>query len=313
VDANDVKKVLVVGAGVMGHSIAQVFATAGIEVNLVDLSEDALRRAMGFIANNLKLLADFGRVDPASIPDITRRIHPSTKLPGAARDIDFGIEAVFESPEAKKAVFADMETCAPAGAVLASNTSGLDIFDIIEPRDPSRIVIAHWCCPAHIIPLVEVAPGPDTAPEVVAFTASLIERLGKRPVVMEQFVRSFILNRIQGYIFMGVMEMLDKGWATPEQIDYVVKMSLGVRLPVQGVVQTYDFTGLDIVADMLKSYGMSYPIIEQPAARGDLGVKTGKGLFDYRGRSEEEILRRRDELCIRMCDFIEDLNEFKPV
>ncbi len=312
-DSDDVKKALVVGAGVMGHAIAQVFATAGIEVNLVDLSEDALGRAMRLISNNLTLLADFGRVDPSSIPGITQRIHLSTDLSAAARDIDFGIEAVFESPEAKKRIFADLERYAPTGAVLASNTSGLDLFDIIEPRDPSRIVIAHWCCPAQIIPLVEVAPGPGTAPEVVAFTASLIQRLGKRPVVMGQFVRSFILNRIQGYIFMAVMEMLDKGWATPEQIDYAVKMSLGVRLPVQGVVQTYDFTGLDIVADMLKSYGMDYPIIKERAARGDLGVKTGKGLFNYRGRNEEEILRRRDELCIRMCDFIEDLNRFEPV
>lgn len=312
-DSNDVKKVLVVGAGVMGHSIAQVFASAGIEVNLVDLTEKNLDRAMRLIANNLKTLSDFGRIDPASIPAISRRIHPSKDLPGAAADIDFAIEAVFEVPEAKRNIFIELERHAPAHAVLASNTSGLDLFDIIEPTDPSRIVIAHWCSPAHVIPLVEVAPGPRTAPEVVAFTAALMERLGKRPVVMRQFVRSFILNRIQGYIFMGVMEMLDKGWATPEQIDYAIKMSLGVRLPIQGVVQTYDFTGLDIVTDLIKSYGMSYPIIENRAAAGDLGVKTGKGLFDYRGRREEEILRRRDELCLKMCDFIEDLNGFKPV
>ena len=90
---------------------------------------------------------------------------------------------------------------------------------------------------------------------------------------------------------MGVMEILDKGWATPEDIDYAIKMSLGVRLPIQGVVQTYDFTGLDIVRDMIKSYGMSYPIIEEKAAAGELGIKTGKGLFDYQGRDEEEILR----------------------
>jgi 3-hydroxybutyryl-CoA dehydrogenase len=312
-DPKDVKKVLVVGAGVMGHSIAQVFATAGIDVNLVDLAEKNLDRAMKLIDNNLKTLADYGRIDSTSIPAIRRRIHPSTDLSSAAADIDFAIEAVFEVPEVKKRIFIDLETYAPARAVLASNTSGLEIFDVIEPRDPSRIVIAHWCSPAHVIPLVEVAPGPLTAPEVVRFTASLMERLGKRPVVMRQFVRSFILNRIQGYIFMGVMEMLDKGWATPEEIDYAIKMSLGVRLPIQGVAQTYDFTGLDIVRDMVKSYGMSYPIIEEKAAAGDLGIKTGKGLFDYQGRDEEEILRRRDELCLKMCDFVEELNGFKPV
>ncbi len=312
-DPKNVKKVLVVGAGVMGHSIAQVFATAGIDVSLVDLTEKNLDRAMKLIANNLKTLADYGRIDSASIPAIHRRIHPSTDLSSAAAGVDFAIEAVFEVPEAKRKIFIDLETYAPTRAVLASNTSGLEIFDIIEPKDPSRVVIAHWCSPAHVIPLVEVVPGPGTAPEVLAFTAALMERIGKRPVVMRQFVRSFILNRIQGYIFMGVMEILDKGWATPEDIDYAIKMSLGVRLPIQGVVQTYDFTGLDIVQDMIKSYGLKYPIIEDRAAAGDLGVKTGKGLFDYQGRSEEEVLRRRDELCLKMCDFVEELNGFKPV
>lgn len=312
-EARSVKKALVVGAGVMGHSIAQVFATAGIEVALVDLAGQNLDRAMRLIANNLATLGDYGRIHPASIPAIRARIHPTTDLPGAAQDVDFAIEAVFEVPEAKRRIFADLERHTPEGTVLASNTSGLEIFDIIQPTDPSRIVVAHWCCPAHIIPLVEVVPGPRTAPEVVTFTADLMERIGKRPVVMRQFVRSFILNRIQGYIFMGVMEMLDKGWAAPEEIDYAIKMSLGVRLPIQGIVQTYDFTGLDIVTDMIKSYGMNYPIIQDKAAAGDLGVKTGKGLFDYQGRPEEDILRKRDELCLKMCDFLEQLNGFKPV
>jgi len=312
-EAGSVKKALVVGAGMMGHSIAQVFATAGIEVSLVDLTEKSLERAMRLIANNLRTLGDYGRINPSSIPQIQKHIHPSTDLQGAAEDADFAIEAVFEDPDIKRKTFADLEKCTPPHAVLASNTSGLDIFDIIRPADPSRVVVAHWCSPAHVIPLVEVVPGPHTAPEVVAFTAALMERLGKRPVVMRQFVRSFILNRIQGYIFMGVMEMLDKGWATPEEIDYAIKMSLGVRLPIQGIVQTYDFTGLDVVADMIKSYGMNYPIITDRAAAGDLGIKTGKGLFDYQGKSEEEVLRRRDMLCLKMCDFIEKLNEFKPV
>lgn len=312
-DAGSVKKALVVGAGMMGHSIAQVFATAHIEVALVDIAKDSLDRAMRLIAGNLNTLAGYGRIGPGSIPEILARIHPTTDLPGAAADADFAIEAVFEVPDAKRDIFAELERHTPEGTVLATNTSGLDIFDIIRPADPSRVVVAHWCSPAHIIPLVEVAPGPETAREVVTFTASLMERLGKRPVVMRQFVRSFILNRIQGYIFMGVMEMLDKGWAKPEEIDYAIKMSLGVRLPIQGIVQTYDFTGLDIVADMVKSYGMSYPIIQDKAAAGNLGVKTGAGLFDYQGRSEEEVLRKRDELCLKMCDFLESLNAFKPV
>jgi 3-hydroxybutyryl-CoA dehydrogenase len=312
-EATGVKKVLIVGAGMMGNAVAQVFATAGIETNLVDIDDKTLDHAMELIGHNLQTLVDFGRIDAAEVPEIRGRIHPSTDLASAAQDVDFVLEAVVEVPEAKKTVFSRLEAAAPQHAVLASNTSGLEIFDIVEVKDPTRVVIDHWCAPAYIIPLVEVVPGPKTDPGVVAFTASLMERIGKRPVVMRQFVRSFILNRVQNYIFMAVMEMLDKGWATPEEIDYAIKMALGVRLPIIGVVQTYDFTGLDIVGDIIKSYGASYPIIEQKVKAGNLGVKTGKGLFDYAGRSEQEVLRKRDLLLLKMCDFIEGLNDFKPV
>ncbi len=312
-EAKDVKKCLVVGAGVMGHSIAQVFATAGIEVGLVDLNEKALDQAMKMISADLKTLSDFGRVDPAALPAIQKRIHPSTDIATSAADVDFALEAVVEVPEVKQKIFSDLDAYTPPRAVLASNTSGLEIFNFLQTKDPSRVVISHWFAPPHIIPLVEVVPGPQTAPGVVEFTASLMKRLGKRPVVMREFVRSFIVNRIQNYIFMAVMETLDKGWATPEEIDYAVKMSLGVRLPIVGVVQTYDFTGLDVVLDLIKSYGMSYPIIEKKVTEGNLGAKTGKGLFDYKGRTPEEIIRKRDELYIKMGDFLEELNGFGPV
>jgi 3-hydroxybutyryl-CoA dehydrogenase len=312
-DAKDVKKVLVVGAGVMGHSIAQVFATNGIEVALVDLNRKVLDDAMVSIEYNLKALSEFGRLDAAAIAGIVGRIHPTTDIRVGAADVDFAVEAVVEIPDVKKKVFADLEQYAPDGAVLASNTSGLELFTFLEPKDPSRFVITHWFAPPHIIPLVEVAPGPDTTPAVVEFTASLMKRIGKRPVVLRQFVRSFIVNRIQNYIFMAVMEILNNGWATPEEIDYAVKMSLGMRLPIVGVVQTYDFTGLDLVQDLIKSNGLNYPIIDEKVGKNELGAKTGKGFFDYGGKSQNEITKKRDELYLKMGDFLEALNGFKPV
>jgi 3-hydroxybutyryl-CoA dehydrogenase len=311
-DAKDVKKVLVVGAGVMGHSVAQVFATNGIEVALVDLNSKALDHAMTMIGHNLKNLSEFGRLDAAAIPAIIGRIHPTTDIRQAA-GIDFALEAVVEVPDVKKKVFADLEQFAPPQAVLASNTSGLDIFNILEPKYPSRFVITHWFSPPHIIPLVEVAPGPKTDPAVITFTTALMERVGKRPVVMRQFTPAFIVNRIQSYIFLAVMEILNNNWATPEEIDYAVKISLGIRLPVVGAVQTYDFSGLDLVQDMLKSRGMNYPLIDDKVGKNQLGAKTGKGFFDYGGRTESEIVKERDALYVKMADFLESLNEFKPV
>jgi len=312
-DAKDVKKALVVGAGVMGHSIAQVFATNGIDVSLVDLNKEALDHAMTMIEGNLKNLSEFGRLEKAAIPGIVNRIHPTTEIRGAAADIDFAVEAVVEVPDVKKKVFADLEEYAPPRAVLASNTSGLDIFTILEPKDPSRFVITHWFSPPLIIPLVEVAPGPKTDPAIISFTTSLMERLGKRPVVMRQFVPAFIVNRIQSYIFLAIMEILNNNWATPEEIDYAVKISLGIRLPVVGAVQTYDFSGLDLVQDMLKSRGMNYPLIDDKVGKNHLGAKTGKGFFDYAGRTEGEIVKKRDALYCKMADFLMSLNEFKAV
>lgn len=312
-DPQQVKHALVVGAGVMGHGIAQVFAQAGIEVRLVDLSDEILHRAMSLIESNLETLADFERVSRGEIKAILARIKPTADLPAAAKEVEFVIEAVVEVPEVKRRLFAQLDELCPEGVVLASNTSTLDIFKTAQVRKPERLMAAHWFAPPHIIPLVEVAPGPDTSPEVVTFTAGLMERLGKRPLIMKAFVPSFIVNRIQTGIMGVVWEMLEKGWATPEEIDHAVKLTLGIRLPIVGVVQTADFTGLDLIHDIMKSQGSVNPVVHELVKQGRLGAKTSKGLYDYSGRSEKDILRRRDGRYLRMLDHLDRTKAFEPV
>jgi len=312
-DPKNVRSALVVGAGVMGHSIAQVFAQAAIEVNLVDLDGKILERAMNLVKSNLETLAEFRRVSGDEIPAILARIHLSTDLAAAAKGVDFALEAVLEVPDVKKKIFSQLDEFCPQDTVLASNTSTLDIFSIVEARKPERLVVAHWFAPPHIIPLVEVVPGPKTSPEVVTFTAKLMERLGKKTVVMKEFVPSFIVNRIQNYIGMVVFEILDNGWATPEEIDRAVKTSLGIRLPIVGVVQCLDFTGLDLLLDIMSSTGLEGPLIEEKVKQGDLGAKTSKGIYDYGGRSEVEILGKRDRLYLKTLDHLERIKAFDPV
>lgn len=312
-DPQNVKRVAVIGAGVMGHSIAQVFAQAGILVHLVDLKNDLLAHALKLVKSNLQTLADYGRVSPQKIPAILDRIRPTTDLAAAVGEVDFVLEAVAEIPKVKKKVFAQLEAACPENVVLASNTSGLEIFKIIEVKNPSRLVVTHWFAPPHIIPLVEVAPGPATAPGVLQFAAELMERIGKKPLVMKQFIQRFIVNRIQNAIVRTALEMITNGWATPEQIDLAVKTSLGIRLPIVGVVQSLDFTGLNLIHDMTKGTGTENPLIEEKVRQGHLGVSTSKGIYDYGGRSEEEILRKRDLLYLKVLDFLENLEAFKPV
>jgi 3-hydroxybutyryl-CoA dehydrogenase len=312
-DSKDVKKAAVVGAGVMGNSIAQVFAQAGMEVGLVDVDERALERALDLIRSSLDVLVEFGRVDPGKIDAIIDRIEPSTDLELSCRGADFILEAVPEIPEVKKKVFAQLEDICPDNVVIASNTSGLDIFSMAEMTRPERLIIAHWYAPPHIIPLVEVVQGPSTDPEVTSFTAALMERLGKKPIVMRQFTRGFIANKIQNAMTLAIIELLLGGFANPEEIDQAVKHSLGIRLPIVGVVQTLDFTGLDVAYDIMRSYGLSLPFFEEKIAAGHLGAKTSKGFYDYGGRSEKEILRKRDTLYLKMLDHLEETGAFGPV
>lgn len=307
------RTVLVVGAGVMGHSIAQVFSQAGIDVNLVDVDEGKLTHAMTLIQANLDQFADYGRVPVKEIPEIMARIRPSTDLAAAAKDAGFCVEAVSEVPEVKQRVFSQLDELCLPNTVLASNTSTLNIFQIARIKRPERLIVAHWFAPPHVIPLVEIAPGPNTKPEVVIFTAALMQRLGKKPLVLKQYVPALLVNRIQNTIARAVWEMLEKGWATPEQIDLAVKTSLGIRLPIVGVVQSLDFTGLDLAADIMRVYGTVSPVVAEKIEQGHLGAKTSKGMYDYGGRSEEEILATRDRKYLKMLELLERIQAFDPI
>jgi 3-hydroxybutyryl-CoA dehydrogenase len=140
-----------------------------------------------------------------------------------------------------------------------------------------------------------------------------MRRIGKRPIVMKKFVQRFIVNRIQNAIVFCVLEMLENGWATPEDIDLAVKTSLGIRLPIVGVIQSWDFNGLNLVNDVLKSQGKNIPLIADKVKQGHLGASTSKGIYDYGGRTEAEILRKRDELFFKMLDHLEKIGAFEAV
>lgn len=309
----NMKTVLVVGAGLMGNSIALTFAKTGFLVSLVDVDQKALHRAMSLIESALDTFADLQMISRDKIPSILSRIKPSTDLAEVAGDADFVIEAVPEIPDLKKDVFSQLERLCPDDTVLASNTSGLNIFTLMDPKRPERFVITHFFAPAHIIPLVEVVPGPKTSPDIVTATEDLLKKVGKSPIVMKAFVPSFIVNRIQTAIGMSVQEMLEEGWASPEDIDRAVKLSLGIRLPIVGVAQTADFNGLDLVCEIFRSIGKESALFEKLVAQGRLGVKTSKGLYDYGGRSESEILKKRDILYIKMLEYLKEINAFEPV
>ena len=312
-EKENVNNVLVAGAGIMGSSIAQLISMGDMGVTLVDVDQKVLGRAMDLIESGLNTMADFEKISRDKIPSILARITPSTDLSGMAHDADFIIEAVSEVPEVKKRVFSQLEASCPAEAIIASNTSGLDIFSIAEAKRPERFIIAHFFAPAHIIPLVEVVPGVKTSSETLSKTVHLMERLGRNPVVMKKYGPGFIVNRIQKAIGEASFEMIEEGLAEPAEIDRAIKLSLGIRLPIIGVIQTFDFQGLDMLLDTMRNYGKVYSFIEEKVKEGRLGSKTSIGIYDYEGRSESEILKKRDGLFLKMIDFLQEINAFEPV
>ena len=196
---------------------------------------------------------------------------------------------------------------------MASNTSELNIFNIVDVNNPERLIIHHWFRPPHIIPLVEIVAGRKTSPEIIDLSYNLLKKLGKTPIILKKFTNAFIVNKIQQAINSAVFGLLLKGIATPEEIDLAVKTSFSLRLPVVGVVQNLDFVGLDVVSDVLKNMGLELSIIKDKVDQGQHGVKTSKGIYDYSGRSEEEIIRKKDEKYLKILDFLERLKVFEPV
>ena len=310
---NDIKHVMVVGAGTMGHSIAQVYAQSGYDVDLVDLKQELLDKAKNKIKFNLNLLAEYQRVPSEEIPSIINRINLSTDLETIAKRADYVVEAVSENRNIKREVYSQLDEFCSRKIIFASNTSELNIFKIVDVNNPERLVIQHWFRPAHIIPLVEIVAGRKTSPEIIDLSRNILKKLGKIPIILKKFTNAFIVNKIQQAINSAVFGLLLKGIATPEEIDLAVKTSFSLRLPVVGVVQNLDFIGLDVISDVLKNMGLELSIIKDKVDQGYYGVKTSKGLFDYSGRSEEEILRKKDEKYLKILKFLEELDVFEPV
>jgi 3-hydroxybutyryl-CoA dehydrogenase len=313
VKVEDIKKVAVFGAGTMGPGVAQMFATAGYAVSLYSRKAETLEKALSMVKANFATLIAHGTTTQAEADAAAARITPTQSVAEAGRGADFVLETIAENKDAKRELYAELAAICPEQTIYASNTSSLNVFELMPAAIQSRSVCAHFFTPAHIIPLVEVVPGPETAPETMTLTVDLMKKCGKTPVVMKKFGPGFIVNRIQRAIGETAMDMVQEGLVEPEEIDAAIKASLGVRLPIVGVMQTFDFQGLDMLLAYQKNVGKVYSFVEERVERGACGAKSGKGIYDYQGRSEVEILKKRDELYLKMLDYLTEIGAFEPV
>lgn len=308
------KNILVVGAGTMGHSIAQVFAQAGLAVDLVDTNSRVLQTAVSNIKANLATIKEAegaSHDETASyIKQVLQNLSTTEDLAAVSENADFVFEAVYESAETKQEVISRLEDQISKDAIIASNTSVLDLFEEIRVAEPERLLCAHWFAPPHIVPLVEVVGGPATSVRTVDRTVSLLESVGKRPVVMKKFAPGFIANRIMMAMADAAEELIDSGASTPAEIDYAIKTSVGVRLGVVGIFQSLDFNGLDLIAGDRKLEELPTYLRTRIEA-GDLGVKTGRGFHEY--DSPSEALRHRDLSYLTVLRALEASTDFAPI
>jgi 3-hydroxybutyryl-CoA dehydrogenase len=295
-------KVAVIGAGTMGHALALVFALAGHEVRLTDSSMATLEKAGGLMEAALAMLV---AADEAPEALDAEWLHQAvTRLPTLAEtieDAELIVEAIIEQPEAKRALFAEIDRHAPSAAILASNTSYLDPFPLIPARRQARALIMHWYTPPYLVDLVDIVGGPQTDPRVVAFARELCEAMGKVPVVMRKFVPGYIANRVQSAIGLEVQKLLDEGIASAEEIDTAIIEGIALRLPVLGVLAKADFTGLGFMQASLANRMYAPPsvrghseIVDRLVAEGRTGVMAGAGFYDWQGQDPAALFEARD-------------------
>ena len=310
-------RVAVIGAGLMGHGIAQAFAQKDYPVTLYDLHPSILEKALTQIRSNLGIFVEVGLEAKERVDRILSNIRASTHLEESVAGAGFVIEAVPEDLKLKMSLFEALDGYCSNETILASNTSTLPISEFGKNvKEKERLVITHWFNPPHIIPTVEVVRGEETSEDVFQASFRLMQKIGKKPVRVLKPVPGFLINRIQSAMFREILSLLEQGVAEPEDMDAGVKGSFGLRLAVIGPLATMDMGGLDLMYS-----GMKYlfpfldrstevqRVLEAKIEKGELGLKTGKGFFQYE-RGEASALSRhskdRDRKLLRLLKTLSD-------
>ena len=283
--ARDLRIITVIGAGTMGHGIAQVAALAGIEVNLFDTLAGAAAAGIARIGKNLDKGVELGKVSAADRDAAIARVHPFEELAAASQNADCVIEAVPEILALKREIFAVVDRAAPEHALFATNTSSLPVAEIATSvRRPARVVGMHFFNPVHVMKLVEIVRHASSDPEAVMLASGLAERFGKTPIVVADSP-GFASSRLGIVIGLEAMRMVEQGVASAADIDTAMKLGYGHPM---GPLELTDLVGLDVrlgIAEYLATaIGPAFTppaVLREKVAAGKLGKKTGEGFYRW--------------------------------
>jgi len=283
----EVRKVAVLGAGLLGHGIAQVAAqVAKFEVNLRDIEQEFLDKGMGMIRYSLGRFLKKGVVSEAKMKETLGRIHLTLDLKEAVTDADLIIEAVPENVQIKRSLFKEVDKLAKEGAIIASNTSSISITELASATSrPERFCGMHFFNPPQLMKLIEIIRGAKTSDETINVIVDVAKKMDKEPVVVKKDCAGFVVNRILVPALNEAISLVWEGIAEPEDIDKAIK--LGLNWPM-GPLTLLDYLGLDthlsiteVMRDDLDPKYSPCPLLRQMVRAGLLGRKTGKGFYDW--------------------------------
>ncbi|WP_085993881.1 3-hydroxyacyl-CoA dehydrogenase family protein [Oceanobacillus senegalensis] len=302
------KKITVLGAGTMGHGIAQNYALAGFNVSLYDLKSEYLTKALSFVEKSLSMLIEEGKITEGEKKETLSRIHVTTNLEEAAKDTDFVTEVVVEVLDVKHQLYQQLEEMVSPETIIASNTSTFSIAQLAEKMGRSeRLIITHFFNPAQLVPLVEIVKSSKTSENVIDRTVSLMKDIGKEPVVLQKDIPGLIANRLQAALVREAFHLLEEGVADAKSIDLALTAGPGFRWAFIGPLETADFGGLDIWRSVVENLAPELSkaekvpsFIKNKVEHGNLGTKTGEGIYSYSKELVEKALEQRDRNFIQL-------------
>jgi 3-hydroxybutyryl-CoA dehydrogenase len=297
---DDIRSTAVVGAGLMGHAIALEFALAGYEVHTYNRTEEKLQHTIRSIRANLRMLRSLGMVSEERVEQALKNIHPGTVLKDVVEGTDVVIESVAENLELKQEIFQELDKLCPEHAILATNSSTL-VPSKLAPvtRRPDKVIGTHYFNPPHLLPVVEVVCGPETSDETITTVCDLLTKVGKCPVIVRKEVTGFIGNRLQAALLREALSVVEHGVASPQDVDIVIKKGFGRRYAAAGVFEIFEIAGWDLIyaaapylLPYLENSTKIPPLLKDKISRGELGVKTGKGFYEWTPESAEALKQR---------------------
>lgn len=295
--------VVIIGSGLMGSGIASRSALAGNLTIMVDTMLDKAKQGVQNAFTCLHELCVNNIISEKELEDAKSLISYNVDMEDALKEAKMVIEAVYENLELKQQLFMEMDALLPVEIPIASNTSGLRITDIaLKVKHQERTMTTHFWFPAHIVPLVEVVMGDNTDESIAVEMVRELKKWGKAPVLVKKDLPGQLANRILQAVIREAINIVEMGLASPEDVDTAVKMGMGIRFPIWGPLEHIDAVGLDLAASVqntvlpeISANRNSSDMLNKLVKAGDLGYKTGKGIYDWSIKDMDELARKRNQ------------------